>query len=106
MNDIYKILSISDVITNSSSEVFCYIEHDDPEVLVKIAKTFNRIFGYNQEYEITPVCDSYLNDEGIIEGVSIDLPYDVDEMHSFFKAGIEAILKERFSDYRIKYTNE
>ena len=106
MNDIYKILSISDVITNSSSEVFCYIEHDDPKVLEEIEETFNTIFGYNQEYEMTPVCDSYFDDEGTIEGVSIDLPYSVSEMEPFFKAGIEAILKEKFSDYRIKYTNE
>ena len=49
-----KILSISDIITNSSSEVFCYITGEE-KVLKEVYVTLDRIFGWNQETEVTPV---------------------------------------------------
>lgn len=94
-----KILSISDLITNSSSEVFCYIRHLDPQVTQEIFDVFNDIFGYNQEYEITPVVDRTSDNE-----VTIDIPYCLANYAEFFKAGIEAIMKESFTDYKIIYT--
>lgn len=77
-----KILSISDVITNSSSEVFCYITGEKGE-LEQVYKSLDSVFGYNQELEITPVVD--LEDDKII----VDLPY-----HTLAKRGVEAYFRK------------
>ena len=74
-----KILSISDLITNSSSEVFCIITPEAKSMVKDIFEVFDDIFGYNQEYEVTPVvtCDE--------DCVSIDLPYHFSEYSEFSK---------------------
>ena len=44
-----KILSISDVITNSSSEVFCTIQSDNIQVLKEICDTLGSDFCVDDE---------------------------------------------------------
>ena len=67
-----KILSISDVITNSSSEVFCYITGEE-EILEELYDTLDSIFGYNQESEVTPVVD--MGECHKHKQIIIELPY-------------------------------
>lgn len=112
-----KIQSISDIITNSSSEVFCRIcsEHE----LDRIYDVLKTIFPDN-EYEITPVvaltdaeddCIDWMSDDKkqelspYKEWVEFQLPYSMNEYESFYQFGIERILEEKIKsgDYHIIY---
>ena len=128
MKIIIPIQSVSDLITNSSSELFATIDADK-EVLEDIYELINCLFGYDQESERTPVVtlckrptkseiedrynlgyyswryydtvDIYSLPENWIE---IEMPYRFSECESFFKAGLDAILKEKFgNNFKIKY---
>ena len=94
-----KILSISDLITNSSSEVFCIITPEAKSMVEDIFEVFNNIFGYNQEYEVTPVVSRNS------DCVSIDLPYDLSQYAEFFRAGVEKIMDDYFTNFKIEYPN-
>ena len=86
-----KIISISDLITNSSSEVFCYIDGPENEI-DEIYDILDTIFGWNQECEITPVVDR-LEDTS----VSIDLPYSLtrDENYlAYWEGAIQGLLSK------------
>lgn len=93
------IQSISDIITNSSSEVFCTITsaewlNEIYEVLSTVIKTDEF---YSEDY--VGIC----NDEDCIQ---ITMPYHFYESSEFYKAGIEAVLDKRFgNEYEIKYEN-
>ncbi len=128
MKIIIPIQSVSDIITNSSSELFAVIDANR-EILESIYKLINTLFGCNQESEITPVVtlckrptkkdieDGFRSDynswrwnniEDIYSlpenWIEIELPYQVDECKLFFKAGLDAILKENFGDsFKIEY---
>ena len=103
---IIPIQSLSDVVTNSSSELFCTIFSDTQ--LDEIHDIFDNLFGYNDDSEMSPAVyfrnkdkdDDYYEDypESWLE---IWLPYGY-ECTRFMKAGIEAVLKERFNDYEVK----
>lgn len=94
------IQSFSDIITNSSSELFAVVTAEDENVLSTIYTIINRIFGWNQETEITPtveLCD------GCVE---IELPYSLKEYKLFYKAGFNTLLKELFGDnFKIEYSD-
>ena len=51
---ILKIQSITDIISNSSSEIFCYISSDDQDFIKNVFGDIDDLCGYNQESEITP----------------------------------------------------
>lgn len=110
-----KIQSFSDIITNSSSEVFCRICSKDQ--LYEIYDVLASIFpGDDPEFEPVIRLDNldeeieYLSDKTIKDLVpykqyaSLELPYSMN-YPSFFKYGIEGILKERFQkgNYTIFY---
>ena len=85
-----KIISISDLITNSSSEVFCTISGPEKE-LQEMEDILVDIFGYNQEYEVTPVVGR--NDEGLV----IDLPYNMiknDKFMAYWNGAIQNLVKQ------------
>lgn len=124
---ILPLQSISDVITNSSSELFASITSDSKETLDSIYQLINRLFGYNQESELTPCVDIYHRpteeelknydyrgwlkydklEEYPENWIEIELPYDVDYAHAFYKEGLEAILREKFGDnYKIVYEKD
>lgn len=122
------IQSISNIITNSSSELFAVIDANK-EILDSIYEILNNIFGDNQESEITPVVtlcrrptkkeiehkfDSdyyswrYSEEDDIYSlpeyWIEVELPYCLDDCTKFFSAGLEAILKEKFGDnFKIEY---
>lgn len=114
MKIIINIQSISDLITNSSSELFCRIESDNIEDIYNLLEP---IFSWDAEYEIDPVLnlrekediDDYCLDDYKDypdKWIEIDMPYSLDKQYSFYKAGLEAILKEHFNNqYKIIYEN-
>lgn len=94
-----NILSISDVITNSSSEVFCTITHKDKEVLQEIYEALTHLMSSACYDEYHPSV-SYDDKEGDLE---VWLPYHLSDFEEFFKAGLEAILDKYYKDYTITY---
>lgn len=109
-----KIQSISDIITNSSSEVFCRIESKDHlEAIEDILETiFN---SWKSEYEIDPVVTLYRKNEMTYpedyedfpdEWIEIDMPYNRNKVLTFYKAGLEALLNEIFdTNFKILYND-
>lgn len=102
-----KIQSISDIITNSSSEVFCTITSPDLETIYKLLNPLFPSF----DYELGPVLDFYnigqyeydvdeYNKEPFIQ---IQVPYDTPT--DFYQAGLEAILDKHIGkgNYTIEY---
>lgn len=110
MKIIINIQSISDLITNSSSELFCRIESDNIDSIYDLLYP---IFGWDAEFEFDPVLT--LRDKENLEypenykdypdkWIEIDMPYNLDKQLPFYKAGIDAILKEHFNNqYKIIY---
>lgn len=82
-----NIQSFSDVITNSSSEIFCTITGDDLEAIYDLLKP------------ILPGRDLHMEDNII----TLWLPYG-EYAVEFYKEGLEAILDKYFKDnYKIEY---
>lgn len=131
MKIIIPIQSYSDIITNSSSELFCVITSDNK--LREIHDLLDLIVGFNQEFEITPVVN-YINKENevakingrnwgaeyILEDINefliknkdlpdnfieIDFPYCLKKCKTFYIQGLKAILNEQFGEnnYIIKF---
>lgn len=131
MKIIIPIQSYSDIITNSSSELFCVITSD--EKLKEIYEVLENIIGYNQESEVTLVINlvnkqeeknKILNRDWGVDYryydltsyeeqtedlpdhfIEIDFPYRLESVKPFYKAGFEAIFNEKFGErnYKIKY---
>lgn len=109
------IQSISDIITNSSSEVFCRIESENYQQIHELFSNIFRSDGYyssedNPTVYIRDLEDEkdYLSVEAIKtrpeHWVEIDLPYSLSEQEVFYRAGIEALLNQSFpGDYKITY---
>lgn len=95
-----KILSISDVITNSSSEVFCIINHNDKKILQDIYDELCHILDEDEYNDYRP--SIYYNKEEE-DRLEVWMPYHLSDCEAFYKAGLEAILREKFEDYTINY---
>ena len=108
--------SVSDLITNSSSEVFCRISSEDKfdEIWDLLRPLFN-----NADPELYPrIVDRYLEEEKeylTVEEIKalpykwleIELPYSMSESREFYKAGLEALLSKNFGDnYSVEYYDE
>lgn len=112
------IQSFSDLITNSSSEVFCTI-NADKNILDQIREILEVVikgdYGWD---ESTPCLKYYTKKEAIEDGwyterelsklpeawIEIEMPYCMSEATEFYKAGIKAILDSyNIKDYTIKY---
>lgn len=88
-----NIQSFSDVITNSSSEIFCTITGEDLKAIYELLKP------------LFPGCDSELEPTLYIEDniITLWLPYG-EYAVEFYKEGLEAILDKYFKDnYKIEY---
>lgn len=89
-----KIKSISDLITNSSSEVFCIISGDKPEVLEQIHSDLYDFFDcWKQEYEQTVYLNSF--DSRDDKQIKIDIPYSKNQYLDLYKIIIEEICKNK-----------
>lgn len=113
MKIIIPIQSVSDVVTNSSSELFCTIFSETQAE--DIYKLFEDIFGYNTDSDLGPVVylvhksddDYYQEDERYASfpesWVEIHTPYEAVDHSAFYTAGIKALLKEHFTDYQFEF---
>lgn len=100
-----SIKSISDVITNSSSEVFCYINHSDKKILKEIEDLLGDVFGYRQEPELDVVIS--MGECNRRRHLVVEYPYWKRKVKKFYSEGIKALLEsnERFKGYSIDFTN-
>ena len=109
-----KIQTISDIITNSSSEIFCTIHSDNRELIEELYDQIYSVFGWNQESERTPVISypgenehesweydydmrhASKEDEPKIDKstIEIEMPYCLRKVISYHKAGIDALISE------------
>lgn len=119
------IQSFSDIITNSSSELFAVVD-GNKDVVDEVYYLIDRLFGWNQESELTPCVEKHTRDEAKEDccwrcsengsrnpedypesWVEIELPYSLNNAKTFFVAGLEAVLKEKFGDnFQITYCEE
>lgn len=111
-----KIQSISDIITNSSSEVFCRIESENSLELIKeILEPLFPYSRYSDSEDGPSLAERILSEEkseydnGYLDGfpekwLEITLPYSMCDSGAFYEAGLEAILSNRVpDDYTIIY---
>ena len=100
-----KIQSISDIITNSSSEVFCTITGKDLEVAYQVLKPFFP----GEDSEMEPTMSYYekgeWDDEDSPPQVVIWMPYGFDGVTTFYRAGLKAFLDQAIGEnnYSIDY---
>lgn len=93
-----KITSVSNVITNSSSEVFCYIK-GNKEILKEIYNTLGRDFLQNCEGEGGLwLSDNYID-------VSIGHSGWLEGLDKVLKPGLEKLLEPWQGKYTIEYEN-
>lgn len=93
-----KIISISNVITNSSSEVFCYIKADS-EILEEIYNTLGSNFLRDCEGD----GGLWLSDDYI--DVSISHSGWLEGLDKILKPGLEKLLEPWQGKYTIEYEN-
>lgn len=101
---VIKLQSFGDVITNSSSEVFCWIHSDRLNEIVEI---LTPLFP-NKDSEMGPTLNVYEEgywDEDSTPCISIDFPYGMEGYEEFYRKGLTAILDQFFGseNYSIKY---
>lgn len=102
---VIKIQSISDIITNSSSEVFCTITGKDIEAAYQVLKPFFP----GEDSEMEPTISYYekgeWDDEDSPPQVVIWMPYGFDGVTTFYRAGLKAFLDQAIGEnnYDIDY---
>ena len=98
-----KIQSISDIITNSSSEVFCTIKGLDLNAIHEVLKP---LFP-NDDSEMGPTINYWREGEWDDDSeafITIDMPYGLEGVSEFYKKGLEAILDKYFGGhFNIEY---
>ena len=99
-----KIQSLSNLITNSSSEVFCCITSDKLEEIVAL---LSPLFP-NHDSEMGPTLHYWKPGEWDDDSpslISIEFPIGMEGYEKFYKKGLEAILDQVFGseNYYIKY---
>lgn len=100
---VIKVQSISDIITNSSSEVFCTITGKDTK---SIYETLSPLF--NGDPDFAPFLEYWEEgeyDEDTPEMIQLNIPYSCSGVSEFYKAGMEALLTKYFGEgnYTIEY---
>ena len=115
------IQSTSDIITNSSSEVFVVIHSSNREFIDELYSQLDSIYGWNQESERTPVIEyegqtehdnweydyerryTRADEEPVIDKstISIEMPYYMRNAISYHRAGIEALVEEGIKKHNV-----
>lgn len=116
-----SIQSVSDLITNSSSEVFVVIHSSNREFIDELYQQLDAVYGWNQESERTPVLEyegqsehdnweydyerRYTKEEEEPEvdktTISVEMPYCMRKSIAYHKAGIEALIEEGVKKYNV-----
>lgn len=84
-----KIQSISDIITNSSSEVFCTVTS---ELYLDEVKNLLRTIFPGEDSELEPTIETTCN------AVTLWMPYGQYGMDVFYREGLKAILDKYFNE--------
>ena len=114
VNIVINIQSFSDIITNSSSELFCTVSGNE-DVILFINNLLSSLFKDDEYYsEDTPtysfLCKSNLDKEEFSEkqwkelpeySIQINLPYSLGTCEPFFREGLKALLEN--SEVKGKY---
>ena len=91
-----NIQTVSDIITNSSSEVFCTIKGRDIEMIKELVF----LLLPNKSSDLGPTAD-YNEDDNCIE---VNIPYGVEGLSNLLKFGLEAYLDKYLGGhYHIEY---
>lgn len=90
LKNLVNIQSFSDLITNSSSELFCIITGEDLESLYD---TLGEIFNYEGLYDEINFGIDLIDDERI----EITYPYGRESSLAFYKAGLEAMVDDKYT---------
>lgn len=92
----FRVKSKSDIITNSSSEVFCYIEGGGRKMLQEVVETLVPIFGFSQERELDAL--AYLGKRKSKEHIVIEIPFRSgrgEAVRAFYREGLKALIESR-----------
>lgn len=114
-----NIQSFSDIITNSSSEIFCTINTDDKNVEEFIYDIISNVITPNGDSELEPSLTLFKKNNEEKEWyteeewdklpesqIQIHLPYSSNNSWEFYKAGLKAILDVNNiskEDYKIEF---
>jgi hypothetical protein len=98
-----KVQSVSDIITNSSSEVFCTITGKDTKSIYEILSPL-----FKGDPDFAPFLEYWEEgeyDKNTPEMIILNIPYSCSGVYEFYKAGIEALLTKYFGEgnYEISY---
>lgn len=85
-----NIQSFSDIITNSSSEIFCTI-NGNRDIINTVYSILERLFSKSEDSDLEPVITHNLYSDNI-DSINLSLPHSMSNCTDFYKAGIEAIL--------------
>ena len=95
-----KVQTISDIITNSSSEVFCRITSSDTKLLERIQEWLTKAFGYPRNYDSDISLTSTLSGPSKMEpttDIYVRCPLSMNHQSRFFYESIEALLERDLS---------
>lgn len=101
-----KTQTVSDLITNSSSEVFCRIQSDRLKEIIEILRP---LFP-NTDSEMGPTLCYWEEDQWDDNSpslITIEFPYGMEGYEEFYKQGLKAVLDQYFGseNYSITYEN-
>ena len=99
----FNIQSVSDIITNSSSEVFCTITGKDTKSIYEVLSPL-----FKGDHDYAPFLEYWEEgeyDEDTPEMMLLNIPYSCSGVSEFYKAGMEALLTKYFGEgnYEISY---
>lgn len=105
------IQSISDIITNSSSETFCVITSENDKLLDSIHQILSPFFSktYSEDeitLDIVYKEDGWEDEKDLPDRwLAISIPYGISNIDSLLRVALDAILSKQFPDggYRIEY---
>lgn len=110
------IQSISDIITNSSSETFCVITSENDKLLDNIHQILSPFFFSETYSEDEITLDIVYKEDGWEDGwedekdlpdrwLAISIPYGISNIDCLLRVALDAILSKQFPDggYRIEY---
>ena len=124
------IQSMSDIITNSSSEVFVRIHSSNREFMDELYEQIDAVFGWNQESEQTPVIEydgqrnhedweysserfEYDAKEPKVDKttINIEMPYCLRKSIEYHRAGIQKLIdlgvkKHGVKDLDVEFNND
>ena len=103
-----QIQSISDIVTNSSSEVFIKISSDDKDLITRVYEWIDKYLGFTEKMDSDINFTCRMIEPGFIDNdmfeVLVRCPQYMYEQADFFREGVDAILRRDFKDDYTKLT--